>query len=378
MKKVSLTFLTLFSISFFLILTNLNAQYNYGLDVCDQDAKIEGKLNLNDGNSNVLIGSLSGTLNTTGFQNTFVGVFSGQQNMTGFQNTFLGAFAGQQNTTSSLNTFIGNSSGKQTTTGANNTFLGALSGQSNTTGFQNTFIGMFAGAENTTGQSNIYIGNSAGSGNSIGSKNTLVGSFAGTENTSGEGNIFIGYTAGFFELGSDKLYIENSNSSSPLIYGEFDTDEVTINGDLCYTGTLSACSDLRFKKNIKPIAAALNKIKKINGVSHEWKQEEFQDKVWKNGIEYGVIAQEVQKVFPHLVNEDEEGYLYVDYSKLTPILLEAIKEQQKIIERLEEQHLVQETRINQLQLGFKLLEKLEARVKNIEHKENSEKDELSK
>ena len=55
----------------------------------------------------------------------------------------------------------------------------------------------------------------------------------------GDSNIFIGYEAGYNETGSNKLYIHNSRTSNPLIYGEFDNGLVTINGDLSVTGTLN-------------------------------------------------------------------------------------------------------------------------------------------
>ncbi len=60
--------------------------------------------------------------------------------------------------------------------------------------------------------------------------NVYLGSEAGYENISGSNNVFIGYQSGYSETGSNKLYIENSNSSAPLIYGEFDDDQVAING----------------------------------------------------------------------------------------------------------------------------------------------------
>lgn len=93
--------------------------------------------------------------------------------------------------------------------GSNNTFLGYGSGYNNTSGSGNAFLGYFAGHANTTNDNNVYIGNQAGS------------------NNVGEYNIFIGKGAGGLEEGgSNKLYIANSNTATPLIYGEFDNQKL--------------------------------------------------------------------------------------------------------------------------------------------------------
>ncbi len=140
------------------------------------------------------------------------------------------------------------------TTGNYNIFLGYQSGYHNSTGYSNTFVGSNAGAHQYTGSLNTFLGRNAGAGhmdslNSTSSGNTLIGAFAGgtifqgNDNTAvganalglnilGAGNVAIGHSAGFQETGSNKLYIENSQSVSPLIYGEFDNDILRINGEL--------------------------------------------------------------------------------------------------------------------------------------------------
>lgn len=70
---------------------------------------------------------------------------------------------------------------------------------------------------------------------------------------------------------------------------------------------------------------------KLNGVTYHWRTDEFPQKNFTDSLQIGVIAQEVEKIYPHLVFTDTDGYKSVDYSKLTPILLEAIKEQQQMI-----------------------------------------------
>ena len=112
------------------------------------------------------------------------------------------------------NTFIGHVAG-ETTTGGWNTFIGAGAGRSNTSGTSNTFIGEYCGGANTTGGSNTFLGMHTGDNNTIGSGNILVGYYAGASAAVDMDNT---------------LYIENSTSNTPLIYGEFDNDLVKING----------------------------------------------------------------------------------------------------------------------------------------------------
>jgi len=91
-------------------------------------------------------------------------------------------------------------------------------------------------------------------------------------------------------------------------------------------------SDRRLKENIKTIDDSLGKILKLEGVSFEWK-----DKKMGEGVNIGFIAQDVEEIFPEVVSTDEEtGFKFLQYGNLAAPLIEAIKEQQKIIETLEE------------------------------------------
>ena len=87
--------------------------------------------------------------------------------------------------------------------------------------------------------SNTIAGTGAG-GNNTGINNTFLGSNSGLNNISGEGNIFIGNNSGANETGSNKLYISNSDTATPLIYGEFDNQKLQINGELRVTGGILA------------------------------------------------------------------------------------------------------------------------------------------
>ncbi|OQX24794.1 MAG: hypothetical protein BWK80_18960 [Desulfobacteraceae bacterium IS3] len=243
-------------------------------------------------------------------------------------------------------------------TGSGNSFLGYYAGYSNLgdtqkgLGILNTFVGYNAGYKNTDGSKNIFLGHSAGYQNTVGNSNTFVGYYAGRQNTQGSGNVFIGYYAGQNETGSDKLYIENSDSDSPLVYGDFSNNILAVGGSLgvntktpgsyklyvsgnAYTiGTWQA-SDIRWKKNISPIDHALDKIMKLRGVRYKWKTDEYPEKNFPETPQIGLIAQETEPVIPELVNTDTDGYKAVSYEKLTPLLVEAIKEQQAQIKELQ-------------------------------------------
>ena len=183
-----------------------------------------------EGSNNTFIGASVGVVNR-GSENTFIGEgVAGFKNI-GDENTFVGRNAGNHNTTGSFSTFIGSDAGFENTTGTANVFMGAYAGSTNTSGNGNTFIGEESGANNAFGENNTYVGLGSGANNNS-SYNTFIGSQAGFNNVDGLGNVFIGVTAGFNELGDSRLYIDNTDTSSPLIYGEFDTNMVNINGRL--------------------------------------------------------------------------------------------------------------------------------------------------
>jgi hypothetical protein len=107
-----------------------------------------------------------------------------------------------------------------------------------------------------------------------------------------------------------------------------------VNGGM-YASNYSSGSDKRLKKNIKPIDHALSLVEKLQGVRFEWKTEEFKDRNFENGVQVGLIAQDVELVIPEIVKTDNDGYKAIAYDKLTAVLLEAIKEQNKRIKALE-------------------------------------------
>ena len=114
---------------------------------------------------------------------------------------------------------------------------------------------------------------------------------------------------------------------------------VTVEGDINASGLITASqavtcsSDERFKKDIVTLSNALNNVMKISGVTYFWKVNEFPDRNFNDKKQIGFIAQKLEKVYPEMVFTDKDGYKSVDYAKLTAVLVEAMKEQQKMIDK---------------------------------------------
>jgi hypothetical protein len=123
------------------------------------------------------------------------------------------------------------------------------------------------------------------------------------------------------------------NVSGNTTLGDTDTDVTTINGELRVTQDIIAyySSDRRLKDNIVPIDNSLSKILSISGNTYDWNE-----KSNKSGNDVGVIAQEILEVLPEAVITRDNGYLAVDYQKLVPLLIEAIKELSNKVENLEQ------------------------------------------
>lgn len=119
-----------------------------------------------------------------------------------------------------------------------------------------------------------------------------------------------------------------ANSSGPRIGIGTDAPSQALHvvGNICYTGTIGACSDEKFKKDIEPIDGALPLVGQLDGVRYSWRTDEYPDQQFSNERQVGFVAQDVQQVLPEAVTTQEDGSLTVDYSRITPLLVQAIKE----------------------------------------------------
>lgn len=114
----------------------------------------------------------------------------------------------------------------------------------------------------------------------------------------------------------------NESSDLPLSY------KLMVSGSIKASGTVVQGSDSRLKEDIYPIDNALSRIENIDGVYFTYKD--------SGEKSIGVIAQDIQKILPEVVSEDNNGYLGVNYSGIVPVLIEAVREQNSIIKDLED------------------------------------------
>ncbi|MCF8463466.1 MAG: tail fiber domain-containing protein [Flavobacteriales bacterium] len=131
-------------------------------------------------------------------------------------------------------------------------------------------------------------------------------------------------TAGSFQIS----LLSGGNLEERLVLSH--AGNLTIDGKFNSQG-IQETSDARFKKNIVEISNALSTVLNLEGVTYNWRTEEFPERSFSDRMEYGVIAQQIEIFVPELVSTDEKGYKSVQYSHMVPLLLEAIKEQQEII-----------------------------------------------
>lgn len=151
--------------------------------------------------------------------------------VTGFDNVFIGKNAGKDGDSDS-NTFIGSSAGNAIGSGFNNIGIGVAALLLLEDGLSNTAIGTTALQDVVSGDENVGIGENALP-NTTGNQNVGIGVDSGFNNAAGDGNVYIGHNAGpTAHVGDNELYIHNAETDSPLIKGNFNTKELTVNGQL--------------------------------------------------------------------------------------------------------------------------------------------------
>ena len=124
------------------------------------------------------------------------------------------------------------------------------------------------------------------------------------------------------------VYGDANGTTAYAVYG---------NGKAGGTTSWASVSDSRYKRNVTTLDNALNSVLALRGVSYDWDRAKWPGKNFSEGRQIGFIAQEVEKIFPELVQTDNDGYKSVMYANAVPILVEAIKAQQKQIDDLKTQ-----------------------------------------
>ncbi len=282
-------------------------------------------------------------LNQDAKNNTMLGIGAGNAAITGSDNQIIGHGAGGSVTSGNADVFVGSGAGASTTTGNGDVYLGWGSAPSSTTGAYNTFVGAQTGFYNTAGSNNTYLGFSAGLSNTSGSGNIYINTY-GVDGESNAIRIGSGQQSAFLA----GVYGVTSGSGVPVY--------VNSNGQL---GTLT--SSQKYKEDIHDMGDVTTALMKLRPVTFFYKPE--YDK-GERARQYGLIAEEVAKIYPDLVAYNPDGSPYtVRYQYLSSMLLNEVQKQYRRAQSQADVIKDQQQRIDALE---KRLARIEA-VLSTEH-----------
>jgi len=281
----------------------------------------------------------SGSINRFGGANTYLGYESGKIN-TGQRNVGFGfgTLKTAANSTDNVaighsalstlnngtnNVAVGSGALEKTTIGSTNVGLGYKSMNSNLGGSNNLAMGSLSMEKNVSGNANIAVGNTSMQYKVSGNNNVAIGAAALEGNISGSGNLAIGYTAGRNETGSNKLYIANSSTTTPLIYGDFSAKFVSI-GDVD-VAKRSAAGTGGYNLLVKG-GILTEKVKVALASSADWADYVF-------GDSYSLMplneVEEFTKTYKHLPNVPSAEEMVtngLDVSQTSKLFMEKIEE----------------------------------------------------
>ena len=332
-----------------------------------------GVLLSNTGVGNSGFGYFALNYNTTGGKNTANGAFALRQNTRGNGNTAYGysalhvstiasnntavrALALFENATGGFNTAVGVGTLYNNTTAGENTAVGYQALENNTTGIKNTAIGVNALDQNIAGPGNTAVGAAAlfnnnsnyntavgyqALHNSTGNNNIAIGSSAGSNLTTGSYNIDIGDTGAAGDSARIRIGVQGTQTATNIagiVDSPISGTGVVVNS----FGRLGvASSSVRFKHEIKPMEKASEAIFALKPVTFRYKKQ-----IDSKGIpQFGLLAEDVEKINPDLVVRDGDGKPYtVRYDAVNAMLLNEFlkehrknEEQEAMIARLQEQ-----------------------------------------
>jgi Chaperone of endosialidase len=262
--------------------------------------------------------TVSGTAAAEPPSNLSLGSQALQSNTTGTNDTALGYQAMSSNTTGNANTAVGVGALYKNTTGSGNTATGMAALGTNTTGFSNTAIGAKA-LLNATGKRNVALGDSAGE-------------FLGT----GDNNIYIGYNVVGVKSDSNTIRIGNTDITATYITGI--SGQTVVGGGAVFVdskgklGTMTG--SVRVLDEIKPMDKASEAVLTLKPVIFSYQQQIDPKRI----RQFGLVAEEVEKVNPDLVGRDENGNVYsVRYDAVNAMLLNEFLKEHRKVEQLEKQ-----------------------------------------
>jgi hypothetical protein len=270
----------------------------------------------------------------TSFASTFLGDDALVNNLTGTSNTAIGSVALNANVGGGANTAVG-SAALFNNTSSGNTATGTLALRDNTTGNSNTATGFDALIYNTIGGYNTAIGASALFNNTTGNNNIAVGVSAGDNLTTGSYNIDIGSRGRAGEFNTIRIGTAGTQTNAyvaGIIGATVPTGVAVIVDNKGHLGTTT--SSERFKEAVRPMDKASEAILALKPVTFRYKHELDPD-----GIpQFGLVAEEVEKVNPDLVARDQQGKpCTVRYEAVNAMLLNEFLKEHRKVQQLEEQ-----------------------------------------
>jgi hypothetical protein len=306
------------------------------------------------GSQNTAVGRCALENNTSGAENTANGYATLNFNTVGYANTAVGSFALNANTTGYSNTADGSHALSANTVGSSDSATGRAALYSNTSGSQDTADGYYALYFNTTGSHNTAIGNRALNYNTTGENNIAIGTDSGYNIATGSANIEIGNKGDAADTGTIRLGSPDAQKQAFVagIFGATVTGGaavyVTSTGQL---GTLT--SSAKYKRNVRDMGGASDALLFLRPVTFEYKPE-----IDPAGTpQFGLVAEEVEKVSPDLVVHDAAHQIYtVRYEAVNAMLLNefqkqhaTIAEQQKTIAYLQKMLISLTARLDQVE-----------------------------
>jgi trimeric autotransporter adhesin len=291
-----------------------------------------GTLLANTADGNTATGAAALLLNTSGFQNTATGAFALLYNSTGQSNTANGFDALFNNTEGSGNTANGVAALFSNTTGGGNTAVGAGALFSNITDAANTAVGVNALSANVAGSNNTAVGTNALLDLGNGYNNIALGDSAGGALQQGNNNILIGNFGDVELFNSIFIGREGVHNFTVIagIYGQPTQNGLPVYIDANHRlGTTT--SSRRFKQDVKPMDKASDSLLALRPVTFRYNK--AIDPAGRR--QFGLVAEDVEKVSPDLVVCDKKGKPYaVRYDQVNAMLLnEFLKEHRQVQEQ---------------------------------------------
>ncbi len=268
---------------------------------------------------------------TTGLGNIAIGTLALQNDTTGSRNVAVGTFALDENYTGNRNTAIGYQALAGGLKGYDNAALG-YQALRNSNGYFNTAVGSSALAGNFSGSYNTAVGGGALK-NATGFSNTALGSGAGLNLTTGNNNIMIGHPGLAGEASTIRMGVPGDQTRTFIAgirgatTGQDDAVIVVIDSK----GQLgTASSSIRFKEDVHDLGSLSDRVLELRPVAFRYK------KPFANGkkpLHYGLIAEEVERVFPELVAYGKDGKPEtVKYQDLPTLLLNELEKEHRKVE----------------------------------------------